>query len=87
MCEKCGDKKIRHKVCEVCGTYRGRQVIDVESRDARTQERQKTKLKEMGLPTKEESSADVSADTPKKTKKGTKELETLPDAPKKASKK
>lgn len=28
-CDNCGEAKLRHKVCESCGTYRGRQVLDV----------------------------------------------------------
>lgn len=28
-CTECGEAKLRHKVCEGCGTYRGRQVLDV----------------------------------------------------------
>ena len=26
----CGALKLRHRVCEECGTYRGRQVIEVD---------------------------------------------------------
>ncbi|MBX2803655.1 MAG: 50S ribosomal protein L32 [Myxococcales bacterium] len=28
-CPDCGEPKLRHKICEACGTYRGRQVLDV----------------------------------------------------------
>ena len=28
-CPNCGELKLRHRVCDACGTYRGRQVIDV----------------------------------------------------------
>ena len=27
-CESCGELKLRHRLCESCGTYRGRQVIE-----------------------------------------------------------
>jgi large subunit ribosomal protein L32 len=26
-CSECGELKLRHRVCEGCGAYRGRQVI------------------------------------------------------------
>jgi large subunit ribosomal protein L32 len=29
-CSKCGDPKIPHRVCPSCGTYNGKQVIEVE---------------------------------------------------------
>lgn len=29
-CEACGELKLRHHVCEACGTYRGLQVFPVE---------------------------------------------------------
>jgi large subunit ribosomal protein L32 len=32
-CDKCGEKKISHSVCEVCGTYKGDQIIDFTKKD------------------------------------------------------
>jgi large subunit ribosomal protein L32 len=32
-CDRCGQTKQPHRVCLGCGTYRGRQVIQVESED------------------------------------------------------
>jgi large subunit ribosomal protein L32 len=29
VCPQCGAVKLPHRVCSNCGTYRGRQVIDV----------------------------------------------------------
>lgn len=37
-CKECGALKISHTVCTVCGTYKGRQVMDVDKR-AKRQER------------------------------------------------
>lgn len=31
-CESCGEMKRSHHVCPSCGTYRGRQVIEIETR-------------------------------------------------------
>lgn len=28
-CPECGEQMVRHRVCPQCGTYRGRQVIEV----------------------------------------------------------
>jgi large subunit ribosomal protein L32 len=29
MCEQCREKKLPHTACPTCGTYKGRQVIEV----------------------------------------------------------
>lgn len=29
-CPECGELKLRHRICEGCGTYRGIQMIKVE---------------------------------------------------------
>ena len=31
-CEKCGAVVLPHRACATCGTYKGRQVINVEKR-------------------------------------------------------
>lgn len=30
-CPQCGEDKLPHRVCPTCGTYRGAEVIDVET--------------------------------------------------------
>jgi large subunit ribosomal protein L32 len=30
-CENCGELKLRHHMCEGCGSYRGRQVVEIEA--------------------------------------------------------
>ena len=29
-CATCGEPKLPHRVCQACGTYRGREVIEVD---------------------------------------------------------
>ena len=29
-CPQCGEPKMPHRVCPSCGTYKGRQVLDIE---------------------------------------------------------
>jgi large subunit ribosomal protein L32 len=35
MCGQCKELKLPHRVCPTCGTYNGRQVIDVQAREER----------------------------------------------------
>jgi large subunit ribosomal protein L32 len=30
-CPSCGELKLRHHLCEACGTYRGRSVVEVDA--------------------------------------------------------
>jgi large subunit ribosomal protein L32 len=32
-CKVCGELKLRHRICESCGTYRGRQMVEVPAFD------------------------------------------------------
>ena len=34
-CSNCSEKHPRHKMCENCGQYKGRQVVDVASKQAK----------------------------------------------------
>ena len=31
ICDSCGELKLRHRVCESCGVYRGRQIVAVDT--------------------------------------------------------
>jgi len=44
-CE-CGAFYVRHRACQECGKYRGKQVVDVVARQERTQRRAKRKQEE-----------------------------------------
>ncbi len=49
-CE-CGAKHMRHRACQSCGKYRGKQIVDVVARTERNQARAKRKelnLRESG---------------------------------------
>jgi large subunit ribosomal protein L32 len=30
ICDNCGEPRLRHRVCESCGQYRGKQVLDLD---------------------------------------------------------
>ncbi|OIP96588.1 50S ribosomal protein L32 [Candidatus Wirthbacteria bacterium CG2_30_54_11] len=34
-CPKCGEKKLPHRVCPNCGTYKGEQVIAIKAKKAK----------------------------------------------------
>lgn len=42
-CVGCGEMHIRHKMCDNCGTYRGRQVVDVMAQISKKEKKQKAK--------------------------------------------
>ena len=35
LCKDCGSPKLPHSICNVCGKYKGRQVIDVVAKVAK----------------------------------------------------
>ena len=48
LCKECGSPKVPHVVCEVCGKYDGKQVIDVHAKLAKKEKRAKEKAKAAG---------------------------------------
>lgn len=42
-CEKCGLPKLAHRMCENCGTYKGRVVVDVVAKAAKREKKRKAK--------------------------------------------
>ena len=53
-CVKCGALHLRHRMCVVCGTYKGREVIDVMSKIIKKEEKKKEKREaKKGVPERE----------------------------------
>ncbi len=42
-CEKCGEMKLPHRVCENCGTYGKREVIDILKKLTKKEKKKKEK--------------------------------------------
>lgn len=47
-CSECGAMHIRHTVCDSCGTYRGKKMIDTAAVLRRKEARKEQKLKARG---------------------------------------
>ncbi len=47
-CSECDSFHLRHRACEVCGKYNGRQVIDVLKKTEQKNARKRAKMKELG---------------------------------------
>ena len=72
-CEKCGELHISHTMCANCGTYNGRQVVDVMAKLVKKAEKIK-KAKEMKTGVEEKKEKTVKkVKTVKKEKKEVKE--------------
>lgn len=44
-CPKCAEPIIPHTVCQKCGQYREKQIIDVEAREEKKRKKEKKRLK------------------------------------------
>jgi large subunit ribosomal protein L32 len=49
MCSKCGAPKLNHAMCQNCGTYRGRMVVDVQASLAKKEKKMKERNKALGV--------------------------------------
>lgn len=48
-CIKCGALHLRHHMCDTCGTYQNRQVIDINAKIIKNNERRVAKMKSLGV--------------------------------------
>ena len=60
-CSKCDAKHLRHRMCPECGSYRGREVVNVAEQKAKKLQKREEKLRAMG--------EEVSKDTREVTEK------------------
>ncbi|HEY4493621.1 MAG TPA: 50S ribosomal protein L32 [Candidatus Paceibacterota bacterium] len=44
-CEKCGSQKLAHTMCQTCGSYKGRVVVDVLAKGAKREKKRKAEAK------------------------------------------
>lgn len=71
-CSECGSFHLRHRVCDSCGKYSGRQVIDAVKKVEKKLERKKAKMKELGKdPNKKQEGEKMAVLDPKKLSKKT----------------
>jgi len=42
-CTTCGQKHLRHRLCETCGSYRGKEMVDVLAKISKKEKKQKEK--------------------------------------------
>ncbi|MBN2094321.1 MAG: 50S ribosomal protein L32 [Candidatus Zambryskibacteria bacterium] len=47
LCKECGSPKKPHAICEVCGKYKGREIINVTAKIAKKEKKIKEKEKEL----------------------------------------
>ncbi len=72
-CKKCEAFHLRHRMCDTCGTYQDRQVIDMNAKIAKKNERKIAKMKSLGIdPNAKDKEEEVKALDPRKLSKKTK---------------
>lgn len=49
VCQECGSQHLRHTMCDTCGNYRGKQVVDMKAKVEKRMERIAAKRRSQGL--------------------------------------
>ena len=71
-CVKCGAMHLRHRVCTNCGTYKGKEIIDVMAKTNRKIEKSKPKTEAVKKAAKKDKKEKKEKTAVKKTKKAEK---------------
>jgi len=58
-CAKCNAQHLRHRMCPDCGSYRGREVVNVVANKAARLKRREERMKAFGGESKEEETSGV----------------------------
>ena len=68
-CPKCGSLHLRHRMCDTCGNYKDRQVVDINAKIVKKNERRIAKMKELGIDPNTKNKSEEPLDVKKLSKK------------------
>ena len=68
-CPKCESLHLRHRMCDTCGNYKDRQVVDINAKIVKKNERRIAKMKELGIDPNTKNKSEEPLDVKKLSKK------------------